>query len=187
MKPTTHASPETAQTIGYKARLLAIALGGGALLFAGCGPRDVTHDDTRQDGTRDTAAAPARPMTDNEPLTGQRAGDQQTGTWGQQQHADSPQRGLGEQQQYRSPGAEPAVGMPAAGVGLEQRIRTELMTAPDLNLQPQQLNQIQIRVEQNTVHLSGNVPSAEIRENIEDRVNNIDGVQNVRNDLRVSQ
>lgn len=69
---------------------------------------------------------------------------------------------------------------------LEQRIRTELRNA-DLGLQEQQLNQIQIQVQQDTVTLSGNVPSQDIASQIEDRVNEIDGVENVRNQLRASR
>lgn len=69
---------------------------------------------------------------------------------------------------------------------MEQRIRTELREA-NLGLQEQQLNQMQIRIEQNTVTLSGTVPNQETARAIEQRVRQMDGVQNVQNQLRVNQ
>lgn len=69
---------------------------------------------------------------------------------------------------------------------MEQRIRTELRQS-NLGLQEQQINQMQIRVEQNTVTLMGTVPNQETSRAIEQRVRQMEGVQNVENQLRANQ
>ncbi len=67
----------------------------------------------------------------------------------------------------------------------EQRIRSELSSANDLNLEEQQLNQINIKVERDTVRLSGKVPSEEVSDSLEQRIKNMQDVRTVQNDLEV--
>jgi stress response protein YsnF len=73
------------------------------------------------------------------------------------------------------------------GSQLEQRIRSELRNADDLDLQDRHIEQIQIRAEQGRVTLAGTVPEQEMIRKIEERVQNIQGVQSVENQLRASQ
>jgi uncharacterized protein (TIGR02271 family) len=75
----------------------------------------------------------------------------------------------------------------AAGRQLEQQIRTELRRAGDLQLSEEQLNQINIQVANNTVTLAGTVPNQQAASQIEQRIRQVPGVQNVQNQLRAAQ
>ncbi len=70
---------------------------------------------------------------------------------------------------------------------LEQRIRMELRNADDIQLQDQQIEQIRISIDQNRVTLSGTVPTQQVASSIEQHVRQIEGVQNVQNQLRPVQ
>jgi uncharacterized protein (TIGR02271 family) len=71
----------------------------------------------------------------------------------------------------------------AQGGDLEQRIRENLRNDTSLALTESQIEDIEISVEQDTVRLSGNVPTQEAAQRIEERVRQIGGVQMVQNEL----
>ena len=66
---------------------------------------------------------------------------------------------------------------------LEQRIRESLRSEESLALSQSQIEDIEIRVDQDTVTLSGNVPDQQMAQRIEERVREIEGVQMVQNEL----
>lgn len=67
---------------------------------------------------------------------------------------------------------------------LEQRIRSDLRTAQALNLSEEELNQIDIQVQQDSVTLAGTVSSQQAAQEIEQRVRQIEEVQSVDNQLQ---
>ncbi len=70
---------------------------------------------------------------------------------------------------------------------LEQRIRDSLRQESSLALSEDQLEQIEIEVDQDTVRLSGAVSDQEKARQIEDRIRQVDGVKMVQNELEPEQ
>lgn len=68
--------------------------------------------------------------------------------------------------------------------GLEQRIRQELRSAQDVNLDQQQIDALEIQVEGDRVVLSGTVPNQQSADRIEQRISDLEGVQSVDNQLQ---
>lgn len=175
-----------------KIRLASIALGSCVLLVAGCSDRDRASRETadeQQIAVRDSATAD---RTDNSLVLNERQDVHTTGVAQAQTQAQAGQREMGvtfdrEVANVERRGNEAVADQQGtlAATQLEQRIRTELSSANDLNLQAQQLNQINIKVERDTVRLTGKVPSEEISDNLEKRIQDMQEVRTVQNDLEV--
>jgi osmotically-inducible protein OsmY len=71
--------------------------------------------------------------------------------------------------------------------GLEQGIRESLRTAQNLGLTEEQLQQVKITVANDTVTLTGTVPSREAGQSIEARVKQHPGVETVQNWLNAQE
>jgi stress response protein YsnF len=134
-------------------------------------PREVIRAETVTETERDQVDATVRREVADIERTqpGQSSGREQASS--QQQEAS-----MASGQQQSSQGSQ-----------LEQRIRTELRTADDLNLQEQDLDKIQIKAEQGKVTLSGSVPSEELANKIVEHVRELEEVQTVDNQLSASR
>ena len=71
----------------------------------------------------------------------------------------------------------------AANQVMVERIREELANVEELELSDEQLDEIEIRIRQGAIELSGTVPSAEAGQNVEQRVREITGIDNIDNNL----
>lgn len=67
---------------------------------------------------------------------------------------------------------------------LEQRIRNELRSADDLALSEQDLQSIRIEIDEGAVELSGTVPSEEDVQKVEERLDRMDGIESIENNLQ---